>query len=243
MNGVAMTEQTKRRRLLVRLGLCVVYAVAIGLVFVYGKGHTVILDNKDTEDGSVKALETVSISLDGQEPTDLQAGDRDMAKVRGQKHLVEITINGQKYQTRVTLPLGEDTLLLSVPRLVAGKPAIETFVPKDAPPAADDNAGNSNAFTSPTDPAAVPGAPGAPSARRTCSRTSSKTPSPARFSRTSTARSRTAPWPRTSPCAAASCRCPGAASPWTWTCPCAHQILLLHSPLLLLHLHSGPGRT
>jgi hypothetical protein len=176
MNGIVMNEQVKRRRLFVRAALCVVYVIAIGLVFNYGKGHVLILDNKDTEDGTVKALESVSISVDGQDATDLSSGDRDMAKVRGQHHQVEITINGQKYQTKITLPLREDTLLLSVPRLVAGQPAIEKFVPKDVAPAADDNSGNSNAFTSPSaDPAsggampgaapatpAAPGAPGAP---------------------------------------------------------------------------------
>ena len=170
MSGIVMTEQIKRRRLFVRIGLCIVYVIAIGLVFTYGKGHTIILDNKDTDDGSVKALETVSISVDGQEQVDLQAGDRDMAKVRGQGHRVEITLNGQKYQTKITLPLSEDVLLLSVPRLVAGQPAVEKFVPKDVAPAADENTGNSNSFTSPTaDPAAAgampgPAAPGAPAA-------------------------------------------------------------------------------
>jgi hypothetical protein len=160
MSGVAGNERIKRRRLFVRAALGVVYVLAIGMVFVWGKGHTLILDNKDTDDGSVKALESVSISVDGQEGTDLSSGDRDMAKVRGQRHWVEITLNGQKYRTWITLPLTEDTLLLSVPRLVAGRPGIETFVPKDVAPTADETTGNSNAFTSPGDPntAAMPGA-------------------------------------------------------------------------------------
>ena len=165
MSGIVVNEQTKRRRLFVRAGLVVVYAVLIGLVFNYGKGHTLILDNKDTDDGSVKALESVSISVDGADPIDLSAGDRDMvAKMRGQHHRVEITLNGQKYQTKITLPLREDTLLLSVPRLVAGQPGIEKFVPKEVAPPPDEQGGNSNAFTSPTDPnaAAAPAAPAAP---------------------------------------------------------------------------------
>ena len=169
MSGIVVNEQTKRRRLFVRAGLCVVYVLLIGLVFNFGKGHTLILDNKDTDDGSVKAIESVSISVDGADPIDLSAGDRDMAKVRGQHHRVEITLNGQKYQTKITLPLKEDTLLLSVPRLVAGQPGIEKFVPKEVAPAADDSGGNSNAFTSPGDLAtgtapATPATPAPPAA-------------------------------------------------------------------------------
>jgi hypothetical protein len=159
MSGKPVDPNVQRRRLLVRCGLGVVYAALIAIVFNFGKGHTLIIDNQDAEDGSVKAIESLSVSVDGQEAIDLQGGDRDMAKVRGQGHVVEITVGGQKTSTRIRVPLNEDMLLLSLPKLLAGQPAVIPFVPKDVAPPADD-AGNSNAFTSPMDPAAS-GAPDA----------------------------------------------------------------------------------
>jgi hypothetical protein len=151
---------------MVRLGLLVVYFGLMGFVFVTGKGHTLILDNKDSADGSIKAIESLSISVDGQDPIDLSAGDRDMAKVKGQGHKVVITVkDSQMVQHRLTLPLEEETLLLSIPKLLAGQPAVIPFVPLDVAPPAGETNGNNNAFTSPDavpDAAAVPGAPGAP---------------------------------------------------------------------------------
>jgi len=164
MSGT-MEPKVKSRRLAVRLGLVVVYAALIAGVFSFGKGHTIIIDNKDSEDGSIKAIESLSVSVDGQEPIDLSAGDRDMAKVRGQGHRVEVTVkDGQKVEKRISVPLTEDVLLLSLPKLLAGQAAVIKFVPLEAVAPADE--GNNNAFTSPTDPTApaVPGAPAMPGA-------------------------------------------------------------------------------
>ncbi|MGA2082176.1 MAG: DUF6672 family protein [Holophaga sp.] len=170
MSGAVIPPKVRTRRLIVRAALCVVYVCLVGLVFALGKGHTIILDNKDAEDGSVKAIESLSISVDGQEPIDLQAGDRDMAKVRGQGHKVEVTVmDGQKVENRIRVPLGEELVLLSIPKLMAGvKPAVVPFVPKeDATP--PDQGTNSNAFTSPdanapAQPGGAPAQPGAPAA-------------------------------------------------------------------------------
>jgi hypothetical protein len=168
MSGKAMNPETKTRRLLVRCALVLVYAGLIGFVFVFGKGHTLILDNKDSEDGSVKAIESLTVAVDGQDPIDLQAGERDMAKVRGQGHWVEITAkDSQKVERRIKVPLGEEMLLLSLPKLLAGvQPAVIPFVAMDAVPPPGDTGGNSNAFTSPdaVDPSAAPVVPGAPAA-------------------------------------------------------------------------------
>ena len=158
MSGAVMDPKVKGRRLLVRIALGVVYVALLAFVFVFGKGHTLILDNKDSEDGSVKAIESLTVSVDGQEPIDLSAGDRDMAKVRGQGHRVDITAkDSQMVEHRITVPLSEDMLLLSLPKLLAGvNPAVIPFVAKDVAPPAGETTGNNNAFTSPTDPNAPP---------------------------------------------------------------------------------------
>jgi hypothetical protein len=160
----ALEPEVRQRRLLVRSVLVLVYAGVIWLVFSLGKGHTLILDNKDAEDGSVKAVESLSVSVDGQDPIDLNAGDRDMAKVQGQRHRLEITVkDGQKLVRRVSVPVSEDVLLLSLPKLLAGAAAVSPFVPLDVAPPADEQQGNSNAFTSPSaTPEAAPEKPAAP---------------------------------------------------------------------------------
>jgi hypothetical protein len=165
----ANEPKTMTRRLLVRGSLIVVYLGIMMMAFVFGKGHTILLDNKDSGDGSVKAFENVTVTVDGQEPTELASGDRDMAKVRAQWHTIKLDINGQIVEKKITVPLGTNVLLLSLPKLVAGvEPAIIPFVAADEPPPpVDPNAGNSNEFTSPggvPEPPAVPGAPAVPAA-------------------------------------------------------------------------------
>jgi hypothetical protein len=163
VSGAVIDPKVKSRRTVVRAALCVAYAALIAVMFTFGKGHTVIIDNKDTEDGQAKAFESVTVSVDGQEPLDLAAGDRDMAKVRGQGHKVEVTVKDQqKREIRFRVPLGEDVLLLSVPKLVAGlQPAVIPFVPLEAPPPADEPQPGANP-AEPIPGEAIPGAPVAP---------------------------------------------------------------------------------
>ena len=160
----AMEPKSKNRRRIVRGILLVAYASVMMGAFMLGKGHTILLDNKDSSDGTVKAFESVTVSVDGQEPIEFMSGDRDMAKVRAQWHTIEVTVNGKKTVKKITLPLGQDILLLSIPKLVAGvEPALIPFVAADEPPPpADPDAGNSNEFTSPGGTPEVPVVPGAP---------------------------------------------------------------------------------
>jgi hypothetical protein len=166
VNGTKIEPKVDGRRLLVRGILAVVYIAVMVLAFVMGKGHTILLDNKDSEDGSVKAFENVSVSVDGQEAIDFMAGDRDQAKVRAQWHTVKIVANGQTIEKKITVPLGENILLLSIPKLAAGtEPAVIPFVQADEPaPPADPNAGVSNEFTSPGGTPETPAVPGVPAA-------------------------------------------------------------------------------
>jgi hypothetical protein len=161
--SATIDPKVKRRRLFVRLGLVVVYLGLTALVFTLGKGHTIIVDDKDAEDGSYSAMDGILVSVDGQEPLEMYKGDRDKAVVKGQSHRVTIeAINsGNKTEKRIRLPLGEETLLLSVPKLVAGiAPAVEPFVMKNQAPPVEE-APASNEFTSPGS-AEAPAAPTTP---------------------------------------------------------------------------------
>jgi hypothetical protein len=160
VNGAQTIDpKTKGRRLVVRAALLVAYAALMAVAFIFGKGHTVLLDNKDSADGTVKAIESMTISVNGQEPMEFMSGDRDMAKVRAQWHTIKIDINGQVVEKTFSVPLGQDMVLLSIPMLLAGKePAVVPFVPADEPPPAQE-AAEPVTVDPIAAPAAVPPAP------------------------------------------------------------------------------------
>ena len=140
MNGTQTIDpKLKIRRLAVRAGLLVVYVALMCVAFIFGKGHTVLLDNKDSQDGTVKAIESMTVSVNGGEPIEFMGGDRDMAKVRAQWHTIKVDINGQVVEKKFTVPLGADMVLLSIPKLLAGvEPAVVPFVPENEPPAPEE---------------------------------------------------------------------------------------------------------
>ena len=138
--------------LFIRFILVVAYLGLLFFSFLSGKGHTLIIDNRNSADGSVLAIDGVLVSIDGSEVLELYGGDRDMLKVKGQTLLVKMEIpgTGQKIEKRISVPLMEEMLLLSVPKLLSGaEPSVEVFIPLDTAPAADEGIGNVNSYTSP----------------------------------------------------------------------------------------------
>jgi len=152
MNGRATGPRTFARRMIVRGVLFAAFVGFAALAFVTGKGHTLLIDNKDAEDGSVQAIDGVMVSVDRQEALELYSGDRDKAVVMGQAHTVSIEIiaEGTKVRKKFRLPIGGEMLLLSVPKLMAGlEPWVSPFVPVQVVVSEEEGAGESNAFTSP----------------------------------------------------------------------------------------------
>ena len=152
MNGPALEPKIRMRRLLIRAAVVVVYAGLLSLTFITGKGHTILIDNKNTEDGSAQAINGVLVSVDGREALELYKGDRDKVVVKGQTHTisVEIIANGTEVKKKFRLPMDKEMLLLSVPMLAAGlEPALIPFVAADVAPPPDEGADASNLFTSP----------------------------------------------------------------------------------------------
>jgi len=152
MSGKPLDKKVANRRLFVRLGLVVAYGLALALCFVAGKGHTILVDNKGTEDGRFAALDGVMVSIDGKEALEMYSGDRDRVIVKSQSHriVLEDPMGTKLLDKRFSLPIDEDMMILSIPKILAGvEPFIEKFVPKDIPLTADESIGNTNAFTSP----------------------------------------------------------------------------------------------
>ena len=120
----------KNRSFVVRTILVLVYIAVLIIMLTTGKRHTILIDNKDSEDGSVLAIDGMSIQIDNQEASEYYPGDRDKAVVQGQKHKVrvEILADGKVVETTFRVPLNQDMVLLEVPKLIAGvEPYLKPF--------------------------------------------------------------------------------------------------------------------
>ncbi|MEL3911737.1 DUF6672 family protein [Treponema pedis] len=112
--------QSKKLKLILRISLGVCYVMLAVLMFVSGRTHTVLFENKKADDGSFTHLGSIEISFDGKEPQELFKGERDKILLRGQKHkiIVNFTDGREPFKGEFKIPLFEDTVLLSIPALV-----------------------------------------------------------------------------------------------------------------------------
>ncbi|MHB0897391.1 MAG: DUF6672 family protein [Spirochaetales bacterium] len=120
----------RNRSFVVRSILVLVYIAVIVIMLMTGKRHTILIDNKDSEDGSILAIDGMSIQIDNQEASEYYPGDRDKAVVQGQRHKVrvEILADGKIVETAFRVPLNQDMVLLEVPKLLAGvEPYLRPF--------------------------------------------------------------------------------------------------------------------
>lgn len=117
-----MTRRNGIRTVLVLL------LVGLGVVlFALGKEHQVFLDNKALAVGGaeVPALESVRVTVDGGEPLEFAADDRDVVQTRGLRAQVKLEVldgNGNVTKTveRSVSFSFEDRVMLSLPVLVQG---------------------------------------------------------------------------------------------------------------------------
>lgn len=117
-----MTRRNGIRTVLVLL------LVGLGVVlFALGKEHQVFLDNKALAVGGaeVPALEAVRVTVDGGEPLEFAADDRDVAQTRGLRANLKLEVldgNGNVTKTveRSVSFSFEDRVMLSLPVLVQG---------------------------------------------------------------------------------------------------------------------------
>jgi len=112
----------RTRRLVVRAALVVVYLALSVFVFLNGRGHTLLIDNKSLPDGSVQAFRRVKVFVDGNEPLELYARDRELVKLTGQTHRVRIETQegATRLEATFRIDLKTDMVLLSVPKMASG---------------------------------------------------------------------------------------------------------------------------
>jgi len=112
----------RTRRLVVRAALVVVYLALSVFVFLNGRGHTLLIDNKSLPDGSAQAFRRVKVFVDGNEPLELYARDRELVKLTGQTHRVRIETQegATRLEASFRIDLKTDMVLLSIPKMAAG---------------------------------------------------------------------------------------------------------------------------
>ncbi|AEJ18703.1 DUF6672 family protein [Gracilinema caldarium] len=118
------------KRIIIRSALGLLYVLLLVLMLVTGKRHTILIDNKADPNGAFGAINGMSVQIDALEAAEYYPGDRDKAVVKGQRHRIRVELfDDEKVIERdFRIPLNQDMVLLSVPKMLAGiEPFIEPF--------------------------------------------------------------------------------------------------------------------
>jgi hypothetical protein len=100
------------------------------LLFVFNRGHTLLVDNRNVEALGLRAPDLIKVSVDGKPVLEFFRGDRDRFTVAGIHHRIRIEFTDGKppFEGVFDLPLKGDMYLLSVPKMIAGiEPFVEIF--------------------------------------------------------------------------------------------------------------------
>jgi hypothetical protein len=124
------TMDVKKRRLLIRLALVVVW-IGLGIVlFVMNRGHTLLVDNRNVETPAIRAPDLITVTVGKRRPLEFFRGDRDIFELGGGGHriYIEFSDGTPPFEKRFSLPLGPDMFILSIPKMINGiEPYYEVF--------------------------------------------------------------------------------------------------------------------
>ena len=126
-----MTITLKQRRLVIRLILVVIWIVLGILLFVLNRGHSLLIDNRNVENPSLRAPDLIKVTIDKTKPMEFFRGDREIVDVGGGDHRIRIEFSdgSPSVETHFSLPLGPDMFILSIPKLISGtEPYFEVFI-------------------------------------------------------------------------------------------------------------------
>jgi hypothetical protein len=131
----------KQRRLVIRLVLVVLW-IGLGVVlFLFNRGHTILVDNHDVEALNLRAPDMIKITVDKLKAVEFFRRDRDLFEVGGGRHRVwiEFSDGTPVFEQTFSLPLMPDMFLLSIPKMVNGvEPYIEVFYSRQQEERSDD---------------------------------------------------------------------------------------------------------
>lgn len=117
---------TFNRIFLIRLAAIVLVFLFAAMLFLIGKQHTVLLDNKTitVNDVEIRALKLVEVQIDKLDSLEFAPRDRDKVDVTRKKHTITVSYTDDNWEelsfTRTfRLPLMEEMFIISIPTLVA----------------------------------------------------------------------------------------------------------------------------
>lgn len=116
----------KYRTLLIRAGVILFILILAVVMFIIGKSHTILVDNKSIDD--YQALQLVEVQVGKQPILELAARDRDKFDVTGQRHTVRVIYTDRQWEEhvierKIVLPLMQDMVMILLPVLVANPDA------------------------------------------------------------------------------------------------------------------------
>jgi len=127
---MSINLDTKKRRLLIRLAVVLVW-IGLGVVlFVMNRGHTLLVDNRNVEAPAIRAPDLIMVTVDKRKPLEFFRGDRDIFELGGGSHriYIEFSDGTPPFEKRFKLPLGPDMFIISIPKMINGvDPYYEVF--------------------------------------------------------------------------------------------------------------------
>lgn len=118
------------KKIIARSVLAALYIILAVVMFLTGRTHTILVDNKGDSNGAYKAVKGMEVTVDKGEPVEFYKGDRDKFPVKSQKHKMHIEFfdGSDPVDITVKIPVTYDYVLFSVPKYLAGiEPYMEEF--------------------------------------------------------------------------------------------------------------------
>jgi hypothetical protein len=115
------------RRIVIRLILVFLWIGCGVLLFIFNRGHTLLVDNRDLENPERRAPDMITVFIDNQNGLEFFRGDRDRFQVAGTNHriYIEFSDGTPPFESAFSLPVRDDMYILSIPKLTAG---LDNFV-------------------------------------------------------------------------------------------------------------------
>lgn len=109
----------KTRKILFTLGLLIILVAICIICFIVGRGHTVYLDNKDTD--TTKAYQYIDVYYQGEKVTTLAQNERTVVSVIGQKLDLDLVVTKKRnsfdeedVKVSIKLPYDKDNIVVSL---------------------------------------------------------------------------------------------------------------------------------
>jgi hypothetical protein len=123
-------QRSSPRKLVIRLALVLAWILLGTLLFIFNRGHTLLVDNRNLQDQNIRAPDMINVSIDGSYPLEFFRGDRDRYNVGGTNHRIRIEFSdgASPFEGTFKLPIKDDMYIISVPKMINGiEPFVEVF--------------------------------------------------------------------------------------------------------------------